>query len=184
MPYTKVRISIPNVTGNIVITATAAQSASSYTNLIPTSEPYNADYNNGYRLNYRLNSSGTETAAQGCIVSGYIPYTYTAGDVIRVTGAKVGGQPSWTGQYIALYDNTKAKLHVISAYNFAGMNWELNESTNTTGFTMVTANCSDQVKNYLANTAFIRVGLAVNTSVVLTDSNAEKFICTINEVIE
>lgn len=87
--FSKGKIAIPSVTGNIVINIQAVQSAPSYTNLVPSS--INADgtiYNTtGYKNGYRLNSSGSESAQAGSACTGFIPFSI--GDVLRIGGEGV-----------------------------------------------------------------------------------------------
>lgn len=75
MAYTKGKISIPNVTGNIVITVTASRKA--ITNL---ADPTSAEWKSGYRIN-----------GSGSIVSGKSQVTnlipVAVGDVIRIKNA-------------------------------------------------------------------------------------------------
>lgn len=75
MAYTKGKISIPNVTGNIVITVTARKKA--ITNL---ADPSSAEWKSGYRINGRH-----------AIVSGQSQVTnlipVAVGDVIRIKNA-------------------------------------------------------------------------------------------------
>lgn len=74
MAYTKGKISIPNVTGNIVITVTARQKA--ITNL---ADPSSAEW----LPNHRITSSGSITTGQSQVTN-LIPVA--AGDVIRIKG--------------------------------------------------------------------------------------------------
>ena len=74
MAYTKGKISIPNVTGNIVITVTARQKA--ITNL---ADPASAEWKSGYRIN----SSGGIVTGQSQVTN-LIPVA--VGDVIRIKG--------------------------------------------------------------------------------------------------
>lgn len=74
--YSNGKIAIPNVTGDIVITATAVQSAPAYTNL---ADPTSAEWKDGYRIT----SSGI-AAQSGKTVSN--PIDVAVGDVIRVKG--------------------------------------------------------------------------------------------------
>ena len=74
MAYTKGKISIPNVTGNIVITVAAARKA--VTNL---ADPTSAEWMSGYRIN---SSGGIVTGSSQ--VTNLIPVA--VGDVIRIKG--------------------------------------------------------------------------------------------------
>lgn len=75
--YSNGKIAIPNVSGNITITATAVSSAPTYTNL---ANPSDADWTN----NARLNSTGTTVAQDGATSTNYIPCVFD--DVIRIKG--------------------------------------------------------------------------------------------------
>lgn len=78
-------ITIANVTGNIVITATTIATDNfeygEFTNLVPTAQAMNSTvaYNGvGYKDGYRLSSSSPfESGASGYVATGYIPYTMT-----------------------------------------------------------------------------------------------------------
>ena len=78
--YSGGKIAIPNVTGDLVITATAVSSATSYTN---PAEPTSEDWKEGYRIN----SSGALTAYDGYTVTNYIPCKN--GDILRVKGIQL-----------------------------------------------------------------------------------------------
>ena len=68
-------ISIPNVTGDIVITATAVAQAPHYTNLAdPTSE--------NWKMHSRVNSTGTIVAYESAQVTN--AFQISAGDIIRI----------------------------------------------------------------------------------------------------
>ena len=74
--YSNGNISITNVTGNIIITATATKKLA-YTNL---ADPSSSDWVNGYRLN----SSGGTTQLAGAVVTNWIECK--RGDVLRFRG--------------------------------------------------------------------------------------------------
>ena len=86
-------ITIPNVTGDLEITVTAVKSAPSYTNQIPISTDTDGSiYNSiGYMLNMRLPTNGVPTAYDGCLVTGFIPFS--VGDIIRVNKFCAAGSP-------------------------------------------------------------------------------------------
>ena len=79
-------ISIPEVTGDIVITATAIAQGPAYTNQIPIStDSTGAIYNNiGYKDGYQINDSGAEEELGHKSVTGFIPIK--KGDTIRIKG--------------------------------------------------------------------------------------------------
>ena len=116
-------ITIASVTGNIIITVatTVTEVPPSYTNLVPTSvDASGAIYNGkGYKENYRLNSSGGETALNGAVVCGFIPYN---GQMVRVWGS-TASTAGTSGNYIAFYDASFGKLYVASGTT-DGVTWE------------------------------------------------------------
>ena len=89
-------ISIPEVTGNIIITVSTV-SLLGYTNMIPLStvaydsdEIFNSPY--GYKTNLRLNSSAEEEApveGYSYCCTGFIPLTGKAGDVVRIKNVAI-----------------------------------------------------------------------------------------------
>lgn len=94
-------ISISNVTGNIVITASAVKDEVAVTdnNLVNkaeslnSSDPYGEDYNgdgvaDGYKKDYRLSSSAPyESQKTGYVSTGWIPYAFNPSNVIYIRGA-------------------------------------------------------------------------------------------------
>ena len=89
--YSNGKIAIPNVTGDIVITATAVPSAPAYTNL---ANPSSEDWMNGYRIS----GTGTIVAASGKTVCNKIDCN--TNDVIRVKGVSFGSEDRY------LFENT------------------------------------------------------------------------------
>lgn len=90
--YTDGHISISQVTGDIIITATAVKTG--YTNQIPVSTDADGNpYNNGlgYKTGTRLNSSSNEVAISGMCCTGFIPLSGEAGDVIRIKNVTYAG---------------------------------------------------------------------------------------------
>lgn len=94
--YADGHISIPSVTGDIVITAMAVKTG--YTNLIPLStttiegtELYNGGL--GYKTGTRVNSSSVEVAIDGMCCTGYIkpPEGGSSSPVIRIKNVTVSG---------------------------------------------------------------------------------------------
>ena len=112
-------ISIPNVTGNIVVTVTTTQIIvpPSYDNLVLKSTDANGNLYNGtgYQEGYRLNSSGTTTEEAGCVNSGFIPYN---GEVIRVWGTASHNADN-AGNYVAMYDADFNKIYVVAMGNLS-----------------------------------------------------------------
>ena len=104
LKYESVNGDITNI-GTIEIATSA-----SYTDLIPLSinsdgsEYIGANGEDGYKVNYRLNSSGTEVAATGVNVTGYMPIK--AGDIVYIKNIVIpkdatGGMNDYT--YLTLY---------------------------------------------------------------------------------
>lgn len=79
-------VSIPEVTGDIVITATAVTQAPSYTNQVPIStDSTGAIYNNiGYKDGYLISNNGVDEEYGHKSVTGFIPIK--KGDTIRIKG--------------------------------------------------------------------------------------------------
>lgn len=78
MAYSKAKISIPNVTGNIVITATATASAG------PTNILVEVGYQNGKR--YSLSSSNADKLASGSGFCATNQIPVSSGDYIKIKG--------------------------------------------------------------------------------------------------
>lgn len=103
--YSSGTINIPNVTGDVVITAIAIANTN-YTNQVPISTDSSGGvYNStGYKDGYRINSSGAEASQGGFVVTGFIPFT--TGQTIRLAGDGIS-----FGEYgcmLYFYDATKA----------------------------------------------------------------------------
>ena len=104
-------ITIPSVTGNVVITASATQRGG-YTNQIPLAtsafngtEIYNAPY--GFKEGTRLNSSNSLSSVSGMCTTGFIPVKI--GDVVRFKNVTISGSAS---SYILTYGNNGGYLGV------------------------------------------------------------------------
>ena len=111
-------IAIPNVTGDLEITVTAVKSAPSYTNQIPISTDTDSSIYNGigYMLNMRLPSNGVPTAADGCLVTGFIPFS--VGDTIRVN--KFCAVASYqSNAKVFFYKAGHTKIAATSAYHLS-----------------------------------------------------------------
>lgn len=70
-------VSIPAVTGNVVITAEAVVSRTDVLRQSVSSDGTLYNGGTGYKSGYRLNSGGNEAAASGVYCSGFIPITNT-----------------------------------------------------------------------------------------------------------
>lgn len=162
-------ITIPIVTGDIVITATAVSSGPSYTNLAdPTSSDWLTDY--------RWNSGNAITALSGSTVTNFVPIA--EGDVIRFKGidfssnAKGGvGANSRTALTIGA-----SMTSVISTNTY---NWNNNTSTN--GYMTVEYDSSEDVWKFTP--------IALNGRTYIrwyfpTPTDLSTIIITRNEVIE
>ena len=103
-------VSIPAVTGDVVITAAAVASRTDVLRQSVSSDgtPYNGG--TGYKSGYRLNSSGKEAAASGVYCSGFIPMvsTYTIEfEGIELPAASSAGNSNYT---IHFYDSTFTRI--------------------------------------------------------------------------
>lgn len=107
-------ITISKVTGNIIITVAAIESAeepSGYINLVPTSidkdgatfgEDYNGDgKKDGYKNNYRVSSSGAIKAEGGGVCTGYMKIE--PGVTLRIKGVVMDDGTSKAIKAIAFY---------------------------------------------------------------------------------
>lgn len=116
--YSSGTISIPNVTGDVVITATATKIVS-YTNQVPIStDASGAVYNTtGFKDATRISSSGAESASSGFAATGFIPFT--KGQTIRLGGD--GITFAEYGCMVYFYDSTKTAISGKGvAYNHVG----------------------------------------------------------------
>ena len=176
--YSKGKIAIPRVTGNIVINVTAVPSAPLYTNLVPTSINSDGSIFNGtgYKDGYRLNSSGTEAAQAGSSVTGFIPFSI--GDTLRIGGEGVlwNSEDTALKAYIYAYDSNFQKLtHQQCVINIYGKIQKVNgvytytlgeqaEIIKGTGGNTIIANES---------TAYIRVSAICNGENLIITKNQE-----------
>lgn len=144
-------INIANVTGNIVITATAEEVVTGPTNL---ADPTSGDWQEGYRLSL---SAGTASACTGHTVTNYIPAK--SGDVLRVKGLSIVGDKV-NSQYpkICAYNSSKSNLSglygaTVSAEDNYGTQVSVNGDIST--YTLMMNNSGTQKAN--ANMAYIRI---------------------------
>lgn len=109
--YSQGLISIPSVTGDIVVTVTAVSTVTyDVTNLVLTSEEQNstAVYNGiGYKNGVYASESGDGTDA-ACVATGWIPYTWDPANVIYVRGAEVS-----TANHVRFY-GWKSKTEIYA----------------------------------------------------------------------
>lgn len=112
--YSSGTISIQNVTGNIVITATATQAVkpNMLTQAVDTDgSAYNGGA--GYKSGYRINSAGVETAMSGKYVTGFIPISQGQEVTLENIHANTAAQDN---NYLAFYDSSKTLLPSCSRY--------------------------------------------------------------------
>jgi hypothetical protein len=170
--YSSGSINIPNVTGNIVITATATQAER--TNQLPLAvdtdgSPYNGGQ--GWKSGYRLNSSGVESAQTGAFVTGFMPFKQ--GDTMDLENVGLPANANVTNHsycYVALYDSSKTKI--VSNYAKDVMAQSDNHvSSDSNGFvTQWTLNRWLSSSQDLSGVAFVRL------SALAMDSNSKIFI--------
>jgi hypothetical protein len=171
------KITIAEVTGDVVITAVTVQTEvpPNYTNRVRTSIDTDGTIYNGegYQEDYRLNSSGTTTEQAGAINSGYIAYN---DEVICVYGTS-NGTVGNSGNYIVLYDSgfnmtLVQSFHTLEGY---GATW-----ANKNGKYMLTVDPAalnnSASKAAFQSAAYIRCGFA--------SCAGENFVVTLNETIE
>ncbi len=112
-------ISIPNVTGDIIITATAVVQAPSYTNQIPLSigsdgQPFNGG--SGFMVGKRWSSSsGTAVDNSGSFITGFIPVK--DGDVIRFSGSFIEGTGATIDSFLAKADFSLYSAQLNGVYS-------------------------------------------------------------------
>ena len=106
------KITISNVTGNIVITAVAVESGPAYTNRLPLAvDASGNDYKgtngeDGYKSGYKIStSSGSESSASGACVSGFIPIN--GGTKIRIKNITLSSAASINN--LVFYDASKTR---------------------------------------------------------------------------
>jgi hypothetical protein len=177
--YSNGKISISNVTGNIVITAVAVedQTGPAYTNRVRSSIDTDGSIYNGtgYLEGYRLNSSGTTTEASssGAVTSGFIPYN---GEVIRVYGTTSENVTN-NSNYVIMYngDFSKHTVQNFSNWQNYGAVWsELNGKYMLTIDPAAITNAA--TKTALAEAKYIRASLAACAGA--------SFVVTLDEPIE
>lgn len=163
-------INISNVTGDIVITATAT-SIYNVTNLVSTSQEMGstAVYNGvGYKDGYYLSSEGGEGVDSTCVVTGYIPFDWVKDSVIYIRGATVS-----SASHVRIYGYS-GKVNTPSAATFAS------GPTLETYFTVEQPEGAEvdyyklTVKNTKAST-YLRISVI---------GKGENLIVTVNEPIE
>ena len=170
-------ISIPGVTGDIVITATAVAQAPSYTNQIPISTDASGNVygTNGYTLNTRLNSSGNVVDASGYLATGFIPCA--VGDTIRLNKFVTSLKTYGGNAKILFFDSSRTKISGTNA-NKLGSSYGYSQGTPLVFVVPSTIfSTDDSVDKSLANVAYVRFGIGGY------NGEADSIICTINEEI-
>lgn len=164
-------ISIPEVTGDIVITATAIAQGPAYTNQIPIStDSTGAIYNNiGYKDGYQISDSGVDVEYGHKSVTGFIPIK--KGDTIRIKGIYNNDVASCR---MGTYDSSKTFQTTRNGAIFA-----------TTGVYSL----SGDVMTYTPNEYFVTdttryFRFSCDTGAHTGEEDGSKLIITINEPIE
>ena len=186
LPYAYIRISAKGINADSIITVnepiteqgTSSEPEIAYTNQIAASinsdgsEFVGTNGEDGYKTNTRLNSSGVEATLAGSGVTGFIPIKQY--DVVRLQGIAIKPGTSSSGNYIAFYDASFAKITAIKMDSVTGTTYDyifgsrvLDADGNLTQFIFF----DDQAKGY----AYMRVSCEAG---ITADS-----IITVNEEI-
>ena len=163
-------ISIPEVTGDIVITATAITQAPAYINQIPIStDSTGAIYNNiGYKDGYQISSSGVDEEYGHKSVTGFIPIK--KGDTIRIKGVYNNDVASCR---MCTYDNSKTYQSARNGSIFA-----------TTGVYSLSGDVMTYTPNeYFVNDTTRYFRFSCDTGAHTGQEDGSKLIITINEEI-
>lgn len=151
--YADGQITIPAVTGDVVVEATATQQAA-FTNWLPLATDTDGSIYNG--IGYgpgRLNSSGGVTSADGMQVTGFIPIAY--GDVVRMQGIHFNRNSVNYGSHrICFYTADKAYMTLMQGDNSSinKITPVFNEQGDLIQFTVATFGSVD-----LTGTAYFRI---------------------------
>lgn len=173
MAFTKAKISIPSVNGDIVITATAVSSGPRYTNL---ADPTSSFWKDGYRLSI---SSGGAVACAGRTVTNFIPAK--SGDVLRVKGMSITTNYGGQNGKIVLYstaDTESSKLGGLYGVTGSGTNFGDQVSTNGDISTYTVALNNSGAQTATSECQYIRLD-----GVLLTGYTADDVAITVNEEI-
>ena len=163
-------VSIPEVTGDIVITATAVTQAPSYTNQVPIStDSTGAIYNNiGYKDGYRISDNGVDEELGHKSVTGFIPIK--KGDTIRIKGVYNNDVNSCR---ICTYDNSKTFKGARNGAIFA-----------TTGsYSLLNDIMTYTPNEYLVDDATRYFRFSCDTGAHTGQEDGSKLIITVNEEI-
>ena len=179
MAYTKAKISIPNVTGDIVITATAVPSVPSYTNLFIPGDA---------QVNKRFSSSGniSSSAENGSVVVGSYIHVSSIDKAkttyMYIKGAKaVDANHTSKYTYSVTYDDNKT-IGYVSQYNTATATLNVDFEYETLGDNYGRFKLSN-IRGW-STAKYIRINLFVNTtSTAISASDIANMIITIDEPI-
>ena len=171
---------LSNPTGNVTVTVIGVKETPKYTNQIPLSVNSSGGQfvgnsgEDGYKSGYRLNSSGTETAATGMGVTGFIPVN--AGDVVYTKNMKIEtatGQSNVNNCYIALYNSafekkTSTKVNALvtntSTYSYLMDNFNIDGSKYLTSFRIV-----DKYNEIIPGGGYMRISaVGIDADTILT----------------
>lgn len=168
-------ISIPTVTGDIVITATAVAQGLAYTNQIPISTDADGSIygTDGYALNTRINSSGVVTTASGYLTTGFIPCV--VGNTLRLNKFVTSLDTYGGNAKVLFYDSSRTKKAGTNANKF-GSAYGYSQGTTLT-FTIPSTiySTDDGADVSLADAAYVRFAIGGY------NDEADSVICTINE---
>lgn len=166
------RISIPEVTGNVLITA-KAQARPNFTNLVPLSiDTDGSDYNvdgDGYDNGVYINSSGSLGNRSASTTTGFIPVSAGA-KTIRIAGDGITADSVYTR--IAFYDSSFALVgcHPLKNMGIGDYQGVLTEEDST----VLTWTIDSKKMVNQANAPYIRV---------CTNGNGADLVVTVDEEI-
>ena len=162
--YSSGTISIPNVTGDVVITATATKMAS-YTNQVPISTDASGAILDGvgYVSNTRISSGGSTANANGFATTGFMPCT--VGQTIRLGGD--GITFAEYGCMLFFYKSDKTPIEGADYAKVGNATWGTWATESNTAFTLTSSKPSAA--------AYIRIS---------AKGSGANMIVTINEPID
>lgn len=152
----------------------------SYTNMISRSinsdgsEFVGANGEDGYKTDTRLNSSGVEATLAGSGVTGFIPIKQH--DVVRMQGIAIKPGASSSGNYIAFYDTSFAKITAIkmdavtgTAYDYIFGSSVLDADGNLIQFTFV----DDPARGYAYMRVSCEAGITADSIITINEEITE-----------
>ena len=160
-------ITIPAVTGNVVITAVAAEV--NYTNLAKPGDE-------NWKTNIRVNSGNVEVAAEGWITTNYI--AASAGDTIYIKNLDVKSALNGSNNGRVVPYANSGDATALGTINPNAANYSEQFATDENGVTsyVLCESSNGQIAAYASLTCFRLVGQLTGT--------AEDVIITVNEPIE